>query len=33
MRTKLNQDIGQVLESELYSDVMLISDYNTYIDW
>lgn len=33
MRTKLNQDIGQVLEGELYSDVMLISDYNTYIDW
>lgn len=33
MRTKLNQDIGHVLESELYSDVILISDYNTYIDW
>lgn len=31
MRTKLNQDIGQVLESELHSDVILISDYNTYI--
>lgn len=33
MRTKLNQDLVQVLESELFSDVMLISDYNSYIDW